>query len=180
MMAAVRYAVRCPRVVPHAGGDVRPWGESGSAGVRCPRWGREAPIRGGTRWCEAPVSPQGGPPWGYCATHIRRPLSHRSRRLLTHAPRQVYSTWNLPSSSLAWPVARSTSNLAWPKPWQGSAVSGGWRLRGPQRGPHLGEAVACSIKLFHESASRIAFKVCHGRKLGLCTSAGSSLVDIIL
>ena len=52
------------------GGDVRPRGESGMAGVRCPRWGREAPGTGGARWCEAPLSPQGGPPWGYCANHM--------------------------------------------------------------------------------------------------------------
>ena len=57
---------------------MRPWGESGSAGVRCPRWGREAPGRGGTRWCEAPVSPQGGGAWGYCANHIRLAESVRA------------------------------------------------------------------------------------------------------
>jgi len=69
-----------------------------------------------------------------------------------HTRHAKYSTWNLPSSS-----------LAWPKPWRGSAVWGGWRLRGP----HLGKASFGMLKLFRECASRIAFEVRHGRKLGL-------------
>ena len=64
---------------------MRPQVGTAGAAVSVPRWGREAPGGAGLSQREAPGRPQGGGPWGYCATHMRRSIGTERRLADSHS-----------------------------------------------------------------------------------------------